>query len=208
MKRIKKILIALVIALCTLMTCIAIGLGIIHISGFIYDIDLEALDIPETSGYSKDVCLENYDWVMDYLSPFNDEEFHLPSMEYSQVGSIHFQDCRVLFFNIYLVGAVCFIILALMLFFIKKDKFVYRLSGVLTLGLPMAVGLAMAINFDWAFTLFHKVLFNDQSWIFDPRYDPIISILPAEFFMHCGLFIAFVVVVGAVCLFVRGCVKK
>ena len=207
MKRFKKILISVVVALSALMACIAFGLGIIHITGFIYDIDLEVLDIPENSGYSKDLGLENYDYVMDYLAPFNDEEFELPSMRYSEVGSVHFEDCRVLFNIIYLIGAVCFIILVLTLIFIK-DRVIYKLSGILTLGLPLSVGLAIMINFEWAFTLFHKILFNDQNWIFDPRYDPIISILPAEFFMHCGLFIALVVVLGAFGLFIRGCVKK
>lgn len=208
MKRFKQIALALLIAVCTLMTCIALGLGIIHMTGFIYDIDLEALDIPETSGYSKDVCLENYDYVMKYLAPFNDEEFNLPSMAYSEVGTVHFADCRVLFNAVYLIGGICFVILLLTIIYIKKDKLIYKLSGIMTLGLPLSVGLAMAVNFNWAFTIFHKILFNDQNWIFDYRYDPIISILPAEFFMHCGLFIAFVVVLGAAGLFVEGCIKK
>ncbi len=203
-----KVLISVLIALCTLLVSIALGLGIIHLTGFIYDIDLNALDIPETSGYSKEICLENYDYVMEYLAPFNDSEFELPSMEYSNIGSIHFEDCRTVFNTIYLLGVICFAILVLIFVFIKTDKLIFKLSGILTLGLPLFTGLAMAVNFDWAFTFFHKVVFNDQNWIFHPDHDPIITILPEEFFMHCGIFIAFVVVLCAAGLFIRGCTKK
>ena len=205
---VKRIFISLVLAVCTLLVSIAAGLGIIHLTGFIYDIDLEALDIPGQSGYSKEVCLVNYDYVMEYLSPFNSSEFELPSIEYSFVGADHFADCRVIFSGFYLWGAICFVIMALMLLFLRRDRAVLKLSGILTLALPLFVGLMMLIDFDTAFTLFHKLLFNDQNWIFDPVSDPIITILPAEFFMHCGLFIAAVVVLFAAALFIGGLKKN
>ena len=208
LKRRYKILISLGLALCTLMVGIALGLGIIHTTGFIYDIDLEALNIPEESGYSKEVCLENYDYVMEYLAPFNNSEFELPSMAYSNTGAVHFEDCRTVFNTIYLFGAISFVILVLYFIFAKKDKVIYKLSGLFTLGLPAITGLAIAINFDWAFTFFHKLVFNDQNWLFHPRYDPIITILPEEFFMHCGIFIAVIVVLCAAVLFIKGCIKK
>ncbi|EGV09472.1 TIGR01906-like family protein [Streptococcus constellatus subsp. pharyngis SK1060 = CCUG 46377] len=60
--------------------------------------------------------------------------------------------------------------------------------------LPIIVGaIAFGIGFDAFFTLFHKILFvGDNTWLFDPRKDPVIWILPEEFFRHTFLlFFAF-----------------
>lgn len=198
----KKVFVALPLALAMLILSIALGLGVIHLTNFIYYIDIEALDIPANSGYSRDVILENYHAVMDYLSPFCTEEFHLPSMAYSNPGAIHFEECKVIFNQIYLWGAIAFIFVSLMFLF-YKDRLTYRVAGVLTLALPLAVVAAIAINFDKAFVLFHKLLFDNMNWVFDPRYDPIITILPEEFFMHCGIFIALFVILGALVLILR-----
>ena len=199
---IKKIIIALTLAASMLTLSIAVGLGVIHLTNFIYYIDVEVLDIPANSGYSRDVILDNYHAIMGYLSPFNTGEFDLPSMAYSVPGAIHFEECKVIFNAIYLWGAVAFVFLSLMMLF-YKDKLTYRIAGVMTLALPLVVVAAIAINFEKAFVLFHKLLFNNMNWIFDPRYDPIITILPEEFFMHCGIFIALCVLLGAVALFIR-----
>ncbi len=199
---IKKIFIAVMLSLAMLILSIAVGLGMIHLTNFIYYIDIEVLEIPANSGYTRDTVLENYHAVMDYLSPFCTEEFHLPSMAYSQPGAIHFEECKVIFNSLYLWGAVAFVFVSL-LFLFYKDKLTYRIAGVLTLALPLTVVGAIAINFDRAFVLFHKLLFNNMNWIFDPRYDPIITILPEEFFMHCGIFIALCVILGAVILLLR-----
>lgn len=199
---IKKIFIAVMLSLAMLILSIAVGLGMIHLTNFIYYIDIEVLEIPANSGYTRDTVLENYHAVMNYLSPFCTEEFHLPSMAYSQQGAIHFEECKVIFNSLYLWGSVAFVFVSL-LFLFYKDKLTYRIAGVLTLALPLTVVGAIAINFDRAFVLFHKLLFNNMNWIFDPRYDPIITILPEEFFMHCGIFIALCVILGAVILLLR-----
>ncbi len=199
---VKKILIAVLLAVAMLILSIAMGLGLIHLTNFIYYIDIEVLEIPANSGYSREVILENYHAVMDYLSPFNTEDFHLPSMAYSQPGAIHFEECKVIFNAIYLWGAIAFVFIALMMLF-YKDRLACRIAGVLTLALPVTAGIAMAVDFDSTFVIFHKLLFNNMNWIFDARYDPIITILPEEFFMHCGIFIAVCILAGAVVLFLR-----
>lgn len=55
--------------------------------------------------------------------------------------------------------------------------------------LPIIVGaIAFGIGFDAFFTLFHKILFvGDNTWLFDPAKDPVIWILPEEFFRHTFL---------------------
>ena len=51
--------------------------------------------------------------------------------------------------------------------------------------------LAGLIGFNNFFTLFHQVLFvGDNTWLFDPAKDPVIWILPEEFFMHAFILFA------------------
>lgn len=54
----------------------------------------------------------------------------------------------------------------------------------------LAVGGLAALNFDRAFVLFHALFFPGKTnWLFDYREDPVILILPEEFFRNCALLI-------------------
>jgi len=43
--------------------------------------------------------------------------------------------------------------------------------------------------------IFHKIFFRNDYWIFDYTTDPVITILPESFFMHCFMMIIVIVVV-------------
>lgn len=43
-----------------------------------------------------------------------------------------------------------------------------------------------ALDFDAAFTFFHRLLFRNDLWLLDPRTDLLIRICPAGMFMHMG----------------------
>jgi len=47
------------------------------------------------------------------------------------------------------------------------------------------LAILMAINFDGFFVVFHEVLFRNSDWLFDPSKDPVINVLPEEFFTQC-----------------------
>ena len=43
----------------------------------------------------------------------------------------------------------------------------------------------------WAFSFFHSVFFpGKENWLFDPATDPVILLLPEEFFRNCAIAIA------------------
>ena len=46
---------------------------------------------------------------------------------------------------------------------------------------PIALMLPIVINFEKSFVIFHKLLFSNDYWVFDPEKDPIILMLPEEF---------------------------
>ena len=52
------------------------------------------------------------------------------------------------------------------------------------------------LNFDAAFTLFHKILFTNDLWLLDPRTDLLIRICPQSMFMHMGIRIAVYSLIG------------
>ena len=53
-----------------------------------------------------------------------------------------------------------------------------------------AFALWAAVDFDGAFTFFHRLLFTNDLWLLDPRTDLLIRICPEEMFMGMGLRIA------------------
>ena len=42
------------------------------------------------------------------------------------------------------------------------------------------------MNWERFFIGFHKLMFSNDYWLFDPARDPVILILPDEFFFHCA----------------------
>ena len=58
----------------------------------------------------------------------------------------------------------------------------------------------MLINFDKTFMIFHEIMFDNDYWIFDPLKDPVINILPQEFFYHAGLMIVVLIVLSSILL--------
>ena len=70
---------------------------------------------------------------------------------------------------------------------------------------PLAIGIiAWLIGFDQFFVAFHEVLFCDNSWLFDPATDPIISVLPEQFFMHTFLIFLLVYELSFFIIYRRG----
>ena len=186
----KNIALGIIAAILALAFATGVGLGFIHVSDFPYRMDVEGLEISESSGLPKEEILENYNATMKFLSPFRNRPFELPTLGYSEMGSYHFEQCK-LFFNIVYAAALLSGFFLLLLGAMRKlTKKVLQIGGFLTLAIPCFVGVVMALNFDKVFTIFHSIFFEGSTWIFDPQVDEIINILPQEFFMHCGVLIA------------------
>lgn len=187
-----------IVAIAVLLFTTAFGLAVIHLSNFPYVADIDYLNICENAKLPRAEVLLNYNAVMEFLSPFTSDEFALPTLEYSAQSSFHFYECKNLFKGIYSLGLVSALILA---FLYKKkavSKLTLRVSGSVTLAIPVVIGVALLTNFDWVFTFFHSIFFAGETWMFDPNVDEIIRIMPSEFFMHCAIFIALFWIAGAV----------
>ncbi|MDE6591127.1 MAG: DUF1461 domain-containing protein, partial [Oscillospiraceae bacterium] len=65
----------------------------------------------------------------------------------------------------------------------------------------LLIGGLAALDFDRAFVIFHALFFPGKTnWLFDPRTDQIINILPQEFFRNCAILILALLVLGCAAL--------
>jgi integral membrane protein (TIGR01906 family) len=195
-----------------LFTLLFISLGVIITINFrpLYYLDIDLLNIEETSGYSKAVIRENYDTLIDYSSPFFRGELDFPSLPASQPGLIHFTEVKNIFTFFYVLGAITLVAgIGIIVYKHKKKEYNYLLvSSITAVVLPLLLGLLLAIDFDKAFLVFHKLFFNNDYWLFDPVTDPVIQILPDTFFLHCALLIIFFVILGSIACLVMYLIKR
>ncbi|APX71031.1 TIGR01906 family membrane protein [Companilactobacillus allii] len=125
--------------------------------------------------------MHNYNQMMNYLiNPFNGT-FKLDDFQSSLAGRIHFEDCKKLFmlnFGV-LIGS------GIYLWFQRQKRIYFKpVFKYIAIG-GVILAILMAVDFDGFFVVFHEVLFRNSDWLFDPDKDPVINILPEEFFTQC-----------------------
>ena len=183
------------VACLAMIVIICISVTITVLARPLYYFDIEYLEIPWRSGISAEACRLNYDTLIDYNLLGGDEELVFPTLKMSETGRIHFEEVKEIFINMQLVSIVGIITLIGFALYIEKKgpqngmllwmKYTFPVTMIVAL----AVGLAMAIDWQWAFTTMHEIFFDNDYWIFNSYTDPVIKILPEEFFSHCGTLI-------------------
>lgn len=188
-----------------LFTLLFISLAVVVTINFrpLYYMDIKLLHIEETSGLSKDVILSNYNALIDYSSPFFKGVLNFPTFTASATGLLHFAEVKNIFTTFYILGAVTLIPGILIIVYKTKIKdYSYLLvSSITAIVLPLILAVYLALDFDRAFVLFHKLFFQNDYWIFDPATDPVITILPDTFFLHCALLIILLVLLFSIAFF-------
>ena len=169
---------------------------------FYFDIDY--LDIEAQSGFSKEDIRKNYDALIDYNSMLNHDTLEFPTLPMSEGGRIHFEEVKQIFVAIeYIFIASGIIGLAFLLLLICKFKeFLFlKLASILTIAIPAVLAILISINWEAAFVTFHHIFFNNDYWLFYPDKDPVILMLPDEFFVHCAAMILILVILGSLISF-------
>ncbi len=170
--------------------------------GTLYKFDVKHLNIEATSGYSYDVIMENYNALIAYCSPFFFGALKFPTLAASESGLSHFAEVKVIFNGCYVLLALSFILLCFVVIrkYKHRDYRYLKTASITSIAVPLLVGLAMSINFDKVFVIFHKLFFRNDDWLFNPATDPVIKILPEDYFMHCAIFIVSIVILGSLAL--------
>lgn len=190
------------VLLALVLTVFIISLAVVVTLNFrqLYYFDIEALNIPATSGYTSDVIKANYDVLIDYNFLLYRGELNFPSLEMSEAGRIHFREVKVIFDAVQIIFIASGVLaIAGSVIKLKRRNYGYlKLAGIFTIALPVLLGGIIAVNWSFFFVKFHELFFNNDYWIFSSETDPVIKILPDTFFMHAAIMILALVVFCAV----------
>ena len=203
----KKVLNILFAAVCAVVViCLAVSITVWMRP--IYYMDINILDIPQRSGVPAEICRLNYDVLIDYNVIGGPDKLEFPDFVMSETGEIHFEEVKNIFIPMQWIGIAGGLAVAAAIIWWKEKSWMHY-SVIITVGVALAVLAAVIIDWEWAFETMHGIFFNNDYWIFDYRTDPVITILPDTFFMHCGLaIIAIVVIVMAAFEIIYGKQKK
>lgn len=98
-----------------------------------------------------------------------------------------------------IIAAILICILLIMYFKTSTPKLKVKLENTIcnsmiqtTIASWVIIGILIgliSINFNKAFIYFHKLLFTNDLYLLNPRYDKLIVLLPEEFFIKCAVII-------------------
>ena len=175
---------------------------------------INPLDLPEITGLTATQIKTAYKEMMNYCLGLSDT-FSVGVLPFSASGAAHFADVRRLFLLDIWVFVASVAMLAGLSFVKKRPRLGGHTPGFWsTVGLGVSIvtvgGLA-ALNFERAFTVFHKLFFpGKDNWEFVPYEDPVINMLPMEFFRNCAIAIFALILLSCIALILwdRKCRKK
>lgn len=174
-----------------------------------YYAHIKALNLDGYTGLSVEQIKEAFDQVMDYCLGLR-PDFAAGVLPFSQSGASHFADVRVLFLLDLWIAVIS--LAALVILFVLSRKRKLNPAPLLGHGpgfwaaiglggLFLIVGGLAATNFERAFVVFHSIFFPGKTnWLFDWRTDPIILLLPEDFFRNCAILILTLLVFWCVVL--------
>lgn len=169
----------------------------------LYYYDIDKLNIPKLSHLSKEEIKLNYDYLVKYNLSKNVKEFKMPTIKSSEQGKIHFEEVRDIFQNINKISKICLFIslIGIAISIRNKDIQILNYTSKALITIPIILAIPIIINFEDTFVVFHKLMFSNDYWIFDPSLDPVINILPEEFFFHAGIMILGIVLLVSIILY-------
>lgn len=178
----------------------------------LYYYDISKLNIEKMCGLSSDEIKLNYDYLIDYNLSKEELDFEMPTIKSSPQGKIHFQEVRAIFQALNKVFNICLIISIIGTFINIKNKDIsfLKIISISLISIPIILSLPIVLNFQKSFVVFHKIMFSNDYWIFNPKIDPVINMLPEQFFFHAGIVILTLILVFSIFIYAlyRFLIKK
>ena len=163
------------------------------------------LELAERTGLTGEEIKTAFNEMLDYCLG-ETEEFSTGVLRWTESGKSHFTDVRRLFLLDLQVLCVSLGLLAALGLLLRRGR--VRPAPLLGRGPAFWAGAGLgtvflviaalaALDFDRAFVVFHALFFPGKSnWLFDPREDQIINILPQVFFRNCAILILAILAAG------------
>ncbi|WP_221373223.1 TIGR01906 family membrane protein [Clostridium perfringens] len=172
----------------------------LNISPILYSLFIKLNKIPNYNNLSREEILNDYNNIIHYLNSPQEEVLKFKNFKISPIGEFHFLEVKEIFSSIYLICLACLILGIILFILLKKFKLKISLKAFNiffyeVLFIFLGLILSFYLNFSKVFTLFHKIFFNNDYWIFDPKKDPIINVLPESYFLFLAVFILFLVMI-------------
>lgn len=201
MKKSKEFIYAIINAFMIISGSVLLGLNL----RFLYYFNIPKIQALNEE-YSGSLIKSNYDILIDYLNPFYRGKLRLDGLAMSPQGEFHFEEVKVIFDLVFILFLVM-LFLSILIFIRKRKEKDYRYmkyTAVLTFIIPVILGIPFLIDFSRSFVIFHEIAFSNDYWIFDPRIDPVIRILPEWFFMQSAFLILILMAIAALLFFLVG----
>ncbi len=169
-----------------------------------FEKEYQKYDVLSDVHMEMDDLLNVTDEMMAYLRGWR-EDLHIPTIVDGQPREFfndreiaHMEDVRGLFLAALKIRQGCLLLAAsiILLLLLLKVKIGQVLPRMLCIGtglfflLLAALAFIISTNFSKYFIVFHKIFFNNDLWILDPRTDLLINIVPEPFFMDTAARIA------------------
>jgi len=168
----------------------------------LYYYDINKLNIESISNLSRSEIINNYNYLVNFISsPANNLNFKIPSFPASREGIIHFYEVKSIFNKLNYILYFCLLISVIgILLNIKRHDYIFlKWCSIILISSQIIILLPIIIDFNKSFTYFHKILFNNNYWLFNEKTDPVIKILPEPFFFHCVLlFVGIIIIISCI----------
>ncbi|MCH2673226.1 MAG: TIGR01906 family membrane protein [Dehalococcoidia bacterium] len=180
---------------------LCISLEIITFSDWVYEYNWTRNQISQNTGIKIDQLNQVSDQIKDY---FRDDQVKLevllqqPGKEvlnlFNQKEIDHMVDVKnlikttILFERAGLILLIIFFVFYLFregyISFYENLKRIMLVSFLIWSILLFLIVFGMIVDFNYTFTLFHKIMFTNDLWILDPNSDFLIMIYPQRFFLE------------------------
>ncbi|MDK0796704.1 TIGR01906 family membrane protein [Clostridium perfringens] len=185
----------------------------LNISPILYSLFIKLNKVPNYNNLSREEILNDYNNIIHYLNSPQEEVLKFKNFKISPIGEFHFLEVKEIFSSIYLICLACLILGIILFILLKKFKLKISLKAFNiffyeVLFIFLSLILSFYLNFSKVFTLFHKIFFNNDYWIFDPKKDPIINVLPESYFLFLAVFILFLVMILSITSKIFYTIKK
>lgn len=130
---------------------------------------------------------------------------------FSEREVVHMRDVKDLLQLCYSIRDIAiglFILsLAILVFGGEWKKYIFKSWKIVSpsvFAFFVALGLLISVNFDVAFTIFHKIFFRNDLWMLDPKVDLLVNMVPLPFFIDITIYIAALFAFFLLAMFVCG----
>ncbi len=175
---------------------------------YFYSYEFEKQNIALFSGFSNSQYSSYAGQIVHNF--FSEKPLYITDMEgntiegfFSQREITHMYDVKnVMQMALFILFAL-FIVSFILILLLRDRRVLFQRAAVGTLIFVLFISTAIVVNFDFTFTLFHKILFRNDFWLL-PENAVLIRMFPVSFFADFALFWgAIVAVVSASIIFLN-----